>query len=80
MKKDITGNQDLSIFPFSFFYHCVVIFAHWFQSAFIAFGIAGNANISAVQYQPVVEFMNQFFGNVSNELHFCLQRIFGVYS
>ena len=50
------------------------------KTANFAFWFPGNANVSAMQNQPVMRDGNHLLRNVGNQLFLCLQRGFGINS
>lgn len=48
------------------------------QTALVAFGFAGLADVAAVEEQPVMRFGDDGGGDVLDELAFCLKGIFAV--
>ena len=55
-----------------------IILAHRAQAAFFAFGMAGHADVAAVQDKPVMGFVHEVAGNEFQQLLFGGQRRFGI--
>jgi hypothetical protein len=77
VKYFATGNLQPVTNPlFSHFMDLLVIFTNLLQPAFPAFRIAGQADVSSMQDQPVMGFVDQFFWDVFDQLQLCLQGCF----
>jgi len=55
------------------------IFAGLLKAAFGTFGVAGDADISSMEDEPVVSQMDHFAGDEFEELSFGRQGCFGIY-
>lgn len=60
------------------FIMCCKIFTRRCDTADLALRLARYANISSMQYKPVMRFVDQVFGNIFYQLLFCCQRRFSV--